>query len=541
MSRAIRKARRGGAWFADLTRTQLWPVPTLGIVLALALAVTLTELDARVDQQLPPSFVTWIFGGDADAARSILGSMASSLITVTSLTFSLTVVTLQLASSQFSPRLLRTFTRDRFVQVTLALFLGTFAYALTVLRTVRTGSDGEPDFIPRISITSAYLLTIASVIGLVLFLAHLAEEIRVETMLRTVHADAAETVRRTLADAHTSAAFPFPARPGHRLLAERSGFLTNVRGEVLVEAARKADALVLVERATGSSLIKGIPTGVAWSRGSADALSVEQQRHLQDAFDRAVVIGFERTSVDDISYGLRQLTDVAAKALSPGINDPTTATHALGHSAALVCQLAGLPLGDELLTDSDQTVRAVIRRPDFAELLELAVDQPRRYGAGEPQVMGRLFALLREVAWVTDDPGHHQAIRSELDRLRGTVDEADTDEIEAARYVRLGDEVEAALRGEWLSGMSGAQSFRMPTSAPWKLSRRAAVRPETPVGRRSPAARHAFAAAHHDLTFSTRIRAESTGRFRLPIFHTPGPRDAGSCSLLPPVPASTVG
>lgn len=126
----------------DSLRAQLWPLPTVGVVVAVVAGIVLPRLDAHVDGGLPGWLNDLLFGGDPDAARTVLDAVASSLITVTSLTFSLTVVTLQLASSQFSPRLLRTFTRDLFVQATLALFLATFAYSLTVLRAVRrTGSN----------------------------------------------------------------------------------------------------------------------------------------------------------------------------------------------------------------------------------------------------------------------------------------------------------------------------------------------------------------------------------------------------------------
>lgn len=121
----------------DAFRTQLWPLPALAVVLAVGLGLVLPVLDAAVDDDIPDNVAGLLFGGGPEAARSVLETIAGSLITVTSRTFSLTVVTLQLASSQFSPRLLRTFTRDRFVHATLALFLATFAFALTVLR-----SDG---------------------------------------------------------------------------------------------------------------------------------------------------------------------------------------------------------------------------------------------------------------------------------------------------------------------------------------------------------------------------------------------------------------
>ncbi len=165
----------------DVIRTQLWPIPTLAVVCALLLGLGLPELDASVDADLSAGLSGLLFGGDASAARSLLETISSSLITVTALTFSLTVVTLQLASSQFSPRLLRTFTRDLFVQLTLALFLATFTYALTVLRSIRSADDGGGgEFVPQIAVTVAFLLAVASVLGLVLFLAHLTEQIRVD-------------------------------------------------------------------------------------------------------------------------------------------------------------------------------------------------------------------------------------------------------------------------------------------------------------------------------------------------------------------------
>ncbi len=182
----------------DALRSQVWPLPVIGVVLAVALGIMLPALDSRIAGDLPPTVRDYLFGGGAEAARSVLNAIASSQITVTSLTFSLTVVTLQLASSQFSPRLLRTFSRDRFVHVTLAMFLATFTFALTVLRTVRTATDERDAFVPQVSVTFAFVLVVASVIALVLFLAHLAREIRVETMLRQVHADATEALLSVL-------------------------------------------------------------------------------------------------------------------------------------------------------------------------------------------------------------------------------------------------------------------------------------------------------------------------------------------------------
>ncbi len=410
-------------------RTQLWPLPVAGVVLAVVAGVLLPRLDAYVDEGLPSWLAALLFGGDGGAARTLLSAISSSLITVTSLTFSLTIVTLQLASSQFSPRLLRTFSSDRFIQATLAIFLSTFTFALTVLRAVRSGDDGATAFVPRLSVTLAFALAIVSVLGLVLFLAHLARQIRVETMLRDVHDDASATVQSMTSplddDTCPEPALPTPPTNAIEVKAPSSGFVTSFDEAGLLSAATEMNACVVLESYPGSSIVEGTPIGAAWSLSGG--LSDDDWNRLHGALRDSIGVGFERTSAQDISYGLRQLTDVANKALSPGINDPTTAIHALSHISAILCQIAGRKLRSVVLHDADDEIRVVLRRPSFAEVLDVAITQPRRYGASDPQVMARLFRLLEELAWHVHD---YPPIRDQLQRLRTTVAESDFHEAE---------------------------------------------------------------------------------------------------------------
>jgi uncharacterized membrane protein len=439
---------------------RLWPMPALGVTVAVLAGVALPRLEAEVTNSIPTSWRAYLFSGGATSAREVLGASAASLITVTSLTFSLTVLTLQLASGQFSPRLLRTFVRDRTVQVTLTLFLATFTYALAVLRTVRGGDGQQVEFVPQVSVTVAALLTLASVLGLVLFLAHLAREIRVESMLRAVHRDAVATVRRhtaeaddSTADDSTTAATSEELEPGRGavlLIAERSGFLVEIDAEAVVAAARERDAVVVVDAPPGSSLIAGTPYGRAWPRAGA-AFTEQDLDHLHRAMAGAVRTGFERTDAQDVGFALRQLVDVANKALSPGINDPTTAVHALSHVSALLCTLARRELGPARLTDERGEVRAVLTRPNLSDLLDVALTQPRLYGVRDPIVVARLFALLREVGWVVQRAQDRAAVRSQLARLRRAVEEQGFAGEERGHLEHLGQLVEDALGGEWSS------------------------------------------------------------------------------------------
>ena len=435
----------------DAFRTQLWPVPAIGVLIALIAGVGLPKLEDALREWLPDTVANYLFGGGPAEARELLSAIASSLITVTSLTFSLTVVTLQLASGQYSPRLLRTFARDRFVQFTLALFLSTFVYALTVLRSVRDASAVADLFVPKISVTLAFVLAVVSVVGLVLFLAHLVREIRVETMMHTVSTDAKISAKAVFAERDSAPPEPPPPSPpwASTICAASSGFLVAVDEAALLSAAVDADAVVRVHRPAGDWLVRGTPIASAWHSGSDDALDGDALDTLRRRVANAVHTGEERTPVQDAGYGLRQLTDVAVRALSPGINDPTTAVHALGYSSSLLCEFATRRLGDKVLTDDDGAPRVVLNRPGLAELLDLAVSQPRRYGADDPAVLSRLFILLRELAWCAQDAEQKQAIDDQLARLRRTVSQQDFDHYELESLTRLGDAVEAAPRGDW--------------------------------------------------------------------------------------------
>lgn len=438
---------RSAQW-ADSLRTQLWPLPVLAVVLAVFLGIALPAADATVDGGLSENISVLLFSGGPEAARSVLQAISGSLITVTSLTFSLTVVTLQLASSQFSPRLLRTFSSDRFVHATLALFLAAFAFALTVLRSVRDEGNGNTAFVPEISVTVAFILAIASVIGLVLFLAHLTREIRVETMMRRVNVETQETIDRVFPeDRPVPGPAPAPAPGVFLIRAAGSGFLTSLDNDALLRAAEGSGAVVRIDREPGSSLVAGVPFATAWPTEPGATFTPAAREKLTDAVNAAVTTGVERTSVQDVGYGFRQLVDVAARALSPGINDPTTAVHVIGHLSALLCRLAQRNPGPEHLTGHNGRIRVVIALPDLQDLLELAMNQIRQYGAADSAVAGRLLQLLQELIWCDPKGSHHAQILDHLGRLRNAIDAADFSSAERSHLLEKAKAVEAAHQG----------------------------------------------------------------------------------------------
>ncbi len=397
-------------------RGSLWFIPTVAVVVWVVLALVLI----RVEVPQRSFLADVIFSGGAEGARGMLQAVAGSVITVTGLTFSLTVVTLQLASSQFSPRLLRTFLRDTGNQVVLAVFISTFAYCLTVLRTIRAGDDGGTAFVPQLAVSVGFLLALASVGALVYFIDHITTEIRVDTMMRNVEVDTRELIDRLhppSQNGETEADAVSWARPPEHAVAvraTRSGFLTSVSARPLLRLVTEQNLVLELEPKMGDRVVEGAPLAWCWPSETASTRRAEPHR-LEADVQAALTIGVERTLQSDVAYGMRQLVDVAVKALSPGVNDPTTAIHATGRVAPLLRVLAERPPGPLVWRDEDATARLVVRRPGFQALLSDVCGQIRRYGAAEPTVMEALLDLLRDVGDGASDAARRKAVLTEID------------------------------------------------------------------------------------------------------------------------------
>ncbi|MDT0276602.1 DUF2254 domain-containing protein [Blastococcus goldschmidtiae] len=443
-----------GGWFSSVRRIvggALWPLPTLAVLAAVGLAFLLPEVDTWLQQGEDNEPLAYVFGGGPSAARTVLSAIASSLISVTTLLFSLTIVTLQLASSQYSPRLLQTFVRDRVVQVCLGVLLGTFVFALVVLRTVRSADEaGVGAFVPRLSVTVALVLALASVGALVAFLSHQSRQLRVETMLRDVHVEGAATLRRLAGD-QADDDMPdvdLPPVPAHArpLLARHSGFLVQVVEGPLLAAATEAGAVLRLIPRPGESVLAGIPVAWTWSVGTSSEPPIEE---LEVAVDEQLVLSYERAYSGDPSYGLRKLVDIAARALSPGINDPTTAVHALSHVSDMLGLAACRTTWHRRLADENGTQRLLVPSWDYPALLSLALTQPRSYGGTDPAVAERVFGVLTETAWHVRSPVQQEAVRRERDHLVAQYDDELPVGWTAEDVRRRAEAVDSALAGDW--------------------------------------------------------------------------------------------
>lgn len=378
----------------EAIRTGFWAIPSACVLVAIGLALGLVQADDSLDTHL------WLaFNGGPDGAREVLSAISSSMITFTGLVFSITVVVLQLTSSQFSPRVLRTFLRDRLTQFSLGVFVATFVYSVTVLRTV-TGGDQE--FVPVLSTTVGLGLLLLSVGMFVAYIHHIATSIQVSAILAAIGAETRETIERRFPAGDD----PRAALPGARdepvmaiVVAPRSGVLTGIDPDRLVGLATAEGVTLRIDLRPGDFVPEGGPLVEVLGTGSADAGQVSA----------AITISSDRDMQQDVAFGLRQLVDIAERALSPGVNDPTTAVQALDQVHDLLRRLARRRLPDGLHRDHDGRVRLVTPPEEFSDYLDLALEEIDQYGAEVLQVQRRIDLLLADLA-LAARPEHRAAI-----------------------------------------------------------------------------------------------------------------------------------
>jgi uncharacterized membrane protein len=379
----------------EYLRASLWIVPTVCGVAAMGAGLLIARVRVRPDSLLA-------FQGTADDARTLLITVAGTVVTVLALLLGLTVVALQLSSTQFSPRLLRNFLRDRSNQLVLGVIVGTFTYSAAGLFTVGVSRGERTTDFPRLAVSVAIALLFVSMALLVYFADHLAHSIQVDTIMRMVEQETLPVI-----DALPGAGGPRQGEVpgGARLIAAaRSGYVQTVDAPLLLRVAAEHRVSIRIRPIVGEHLVAG--TALAWVWGAPPGDPDRASAALPADVNRAVRIGFERTLEQDAGFGLRRLIDIACKALSPAVNDPYTAVQAIHHLAVLCARLAARPLGHQVMSTSSAGVTVIIPAPQFSDYLTTTIGLIRRYGAAEPTVAQALLRLLDTCARVSiDDEG----------------------------------------------------------------------------------------------------------------------------------------
>lgn len=362
--------------------TSLWALPGAILAACVAAAVATTLLDRQLSDDV--RWAEWLFfTGSPEAAREIFSTIAGSMLTITGVVFSITMLVLQLASSQFSPRALRTFLRDAPSKVALGTFVGTFAYALVGLSTVR--STDELEFVPRLTVTVAFILIIASLAMFLHYIHHTARKIQVTSIIKSIGEETIAAIDRRLPE---DAAEPvdmtaITALP-HEVKSRHVGVIQDVGEEKLVLIAQRDDFVLELTRCVGSF----VPLDTTLFRSSRP-LSEKQQSELASH----VAIGTERTLDQDIAYGFRELTDIALRALSPAMNDVTTAINVIDAEHDLLMRISRRADRPTVQSDADGVPRLIMQQVVWEDYLEMVFSEMSEAGGEHQRIRERLSEL----------------------------------------------------------------------------------------------------------------------------------------------------
>ena len=390
---------------AEYVRGSLWVLPTLSVAAALITGSLLSLVKTGSGSPLA-------FQGTADDARALLIGITGTMVTVIAVLLGLAVVALQLSSTQFSPRLLRNFLRDRPNQIVLSVFVATFAYSAAGLYTVGVSGGGRSENFPRFAVSGALVLLFVSLGLLVFFADHLVHSIQVDAIMSVVERNTVRVIRDgVFAGGEDVVDVPEWAVA---IASPRSGYVQVVRPNRLLRTAAEHGVCLRLRPRVGEHVVEG--TTLAWIWRASPHDPAPAPREFSQVMDAGVRIGFERTLEQDAALGIRQLVDVACKALSPAVNDPYTAVQAIDHLSVIFCVLARRPLGNHVVRDAGGAA-VIIPGRRFPEYLAVTCGLIRRYGAREPTVADALLRLLHNCADVVADDAERSAAIEEQARI----------------------------------------------------------------------------------------------------------------------------
>ncbi|MCZ2401898.1 DUF2254 domain-containing protein [Paenarthrobacter sp. Z7-10] len=427
----------------DTVQSTFWLVPAACVVISIALAIGLTALDHSLAGRGGGSF---LFPGPPEAARAFLSAITGAMISFTGLVFSITIVVLQLTSGQFSPRVLRIFLRDRTVRYALGIFIATFVFAMVVQRAV-LGTSAHEGFVPRIAVSVAFGFVLASVGLFIGYLARISNMIRVSTILAEIGAEARSTLDRRYpaetdsepANGQTAApetgreraipqataeetepalpetvaeeTEPEPAPgPAWTVAAPRAGVVVSVNESALVRLAAEASLELKLTLRVGDFLPANATLFAVSPAPGSQRPDPDRRRELQAEILAHLAQDHERTTEQDLAFSFRQLVDIIERALSPAVNDPTTACQGLDVLHDLLRQLGSRHLPTGRWLDDDGVLRLTVPQYSYADFLDLAVGEVWHYGSDAAQVPARLVSLLADL--------NHSALPVHLDVVR---------------------------------------------------------------------------------------------------------------------------
>lgn len=407
----------------DAVRSSLWALPLAMALGACALAYA--ALNARLDLGDNPAW--YFYSGTAQEAPQFLSNLVTAMITMATLAISITMVVLALAAQQLGPRLIRSFMSDRRTQTALGLFISTVVYLMLVLRS----TYGQGNSVPNLAVTVGTALVFLSVGTLLFFVHHLARSIIADSVISRVGAQLDANIDRLLPKDRSKRpdSAPGPKKSGAPIPLTVGGYVQGIDFGAIVKAAAKAEALVTLDIRAGQHAVPGHVFAYVTPKKAADD-------DLCRAVQGAVIVGSERTAVQDLEYSIHQLVEVALRALSPGINDPYTAIAAVDRLTLSMRKMMEHALAQQAWYDKDDKLRLVAPVSTFEGMVDAAFNQIRQLSSGMPAVLIRMADNLAQLVQQADDeqrPVLQKHLRMVLDAgRRGIAEKSDLKDLTQA-------------------------------------------------------------------------------------------------------------
>lgn len=382
----------------DSLHSSYWFVPALMAAFAITLAFAMLALD-RTGKAGPVENLNWVYTGGPEGARTLLSAVAGSMITVAGTVFSITLVALQLASSQFGPRLLRNFMQDTGNQIVLGTFISTFIYCLLVLRSIR--GENYNVFVPQISVTVGIILVLSSIGVLIYFIHHASTSIQAENVIAEVGEELEKTIERLfpkkigLGEENCQGFIkelpPNFEQESYIIKSLKSGYLQAIDGQMLIKIAQEKNLLVRVLYRPGKFVVQKSNLVMLWPKERVNRQITKQIRE-------ALILGRQRTQHQDVEFPVNQLVEIAVRALSPGINDPFTAIRCIDQLSAALSHLAAKDFPSAYRYDKNNILRVIVEPVTFSGIIDAAFNQIRQYGSTSVAVMIRLLEAIATIA-----------------------------------------------------------------------------------------------------------------------------------------------
>jgi uncharacterized membrane protein len=396
-------------------RSSLWFLPSLIVVGSVMLSVGLIETDLRLDPVLREAYPR-LFAVEAEGSRAMLSAVAGSMITVAGVVFSVVIVSLSLASTQYTSRVLRKFMRDRANQAVLGVFLGIFAYCIVVLRTFSAAGAGD-EFVPSIAVMTGALLSLVGIGFLIFFIHHTAAAVQASEIIASITEETTAAIDNLFPEEIVAGEEGRGAAGEDEMKGEgwrpvpatETGYVQTVDVETLLSFATTRRVSVRVERGAGEFAAEGKPIVSVLSPSKPCADDVK-------ALNAAFAVGNYRTAEQDPAFGIRQLVDIALKALSPGINDTTTAVNCIDYLGFILSRLASRRLEARRVCGGDGH-RVILKEVSFEKFADEALNQIRQNAAGNVSVMIRLLGAMGEVAGAARVEGRRSILNKHVEQI----------------------------------------------------------------------------------------------------------------------------